>query len=51
MGRRDQGHLHPSIKHPGTEMSWPGLEPPQALYQRAIATDNAVYYLEPLQFE
>jgi hypothetical protein len=35
MERLDQGHPHPSIKHPETEIS---------LYQRAIATVYAVYY-------
>jgi hypothetical protein len=46
MERLDQGHPHSSIKHPETEISWPGFEPPQALYQRAIATAYAVYYFE-----
>jgi hypothetical protein len=41
-GELDQGHFHSSIKHPETDMSQPGFEPPdllysrQALYQRAI---------------
>jgi hypothetical protein len=51
MKRLDQGQLHSSIKHADTEMSWPGFEPPQALYQRAIATAYAVYYFEPLHFK
>jgi hypothetical protein len=38
MERLDQGHLHPSIKHPETDMSRLGLDP---LYQRAISTAYA----------
>jgi hypothetical protein len=41
----EQGHLHPSIKHPETDMFLPGFEPPTvplhqkwAVYQKAIGT-------------
>jgi hypothetical protein len=30
MEELDQGSLHPSIKHPETDMSRPGFEPPAA---------------------
>jgi|688.fasta_scaffold2116754_1 hypothetical protein len=39
MERFDEGHLHPSIKNPETDMSRPGfgrLHRRRALYQRAI---------------
>jgi hypothetical protein len=31
MERLDYGHLHPSIKQPETDMSWPGFEPPTSI--------------------
>jgi hypothetical protein len=45
MEKLDEGHLHPSIKHP--DMSRPGIEPPtncteRALYQRAITTAYSI---------
>jgi hypothetical protein len=29
----DQGHFHPFLEHPETNLSWPGIEPGQSASQ------------------
>jgi hypothetical protein len=54
MERLDQGHLHPLLEHPETNMSRPGNEPgPPASQARTLAKSysNSLFtcYSEPLQ--
>jgi hypothetical protein len=53
MKRRDQGHLHPLLEHPETNMSRPGIEPvPLASQASTLAKSysNTIccYYSEPI---
>ncbi len=42
----DQSSLHPLIRHPGTDMAWPGIEPRPLASQALYVSDCS----EPLRF-
>jgi hypothetical protein len=49
--RLDQGYLHPSIKHPETDMSWSGFEP-ATFSTSALSKSSSLYicYRIPIQY-